>query len=56
MGIVLPAYIKDTCLIKNLKFAQLANRLFNVDYNNFSYEKMANILGDRIRKYINHLD
>lgn len=50
MGLVLPAYIRYMSDKKPKKFAQLANRLFNVDYNNYTYEKMANILADKLEE------
>ena len=41
MAIVLVAWTKYMAYNKPSKLAQLANRLFNIDYNNYSEEEMA---------------
>ncbi|CAM3223288.1 iron-containing alcohol dehydrogenase [Streptobacillus felis] len=48
MAVVLVAYIKYMSNLKPKKFAQLANRLFNVDYAHFNLEEMALILSEKL--------
>lgn len=55
MAIVIPAYIRYMSKISPKKFAQLSNRLFNVDYFNNSLEKMANILADELEMFYKKL-
>ncbi|WP_156300400.1 iron-containing alcohol dehydrogenase [Streptobacillus canis] len=53
MALVLPAYIRYMSKEAPDKFAQLANRLFDIDYNNYTKEEMALILADKLEeKYI----
>lgn len=55
MAIVIPAYIRYMSTKSPKKFAQLANRLFNVDYFNNTLEKMANILADEFEMFYKKL-
>lgn len=55
MAIVIPAYIRYMSTKSSKKFAQLANRLFNVDYFNNTLEKMANILADEFEMFYKKL-
>ena len=44
--------MQDIWLLKKpKKLAQLANRVFNVDYKNYTYEEMANILADNLEVF-----
>lgn len=51
MAIVLVAWTKYVATIKPKKLAQLANRLFNVDYNDYTYEEMALKLSDYLKEF-----
>lgn len=51
MAIVLIAWTKYVATIKPKKLAQLANRLFNVDYNDYTYEEMALKLSDYLKEF-----
>ena len=54
MAVVLVAYTKYLATRKPNKLAQLANRLFNIDYANHSKEEMALMLAKNLEKfYIN---
>lgn len=51
MAVVLVAYTKYLATRKPNKLAQLANRLFNIDYANHSKEKMALMLAENLKKF-----
>ena len=51
MAVVLVAYTKYLATRKPNKLAQLANRLFNIDYANHSKEEMALILAENLEKF-----
>lgn len=51
MAVVLVAYTKYLATRKPNKLAQLANRLFNIDYANHSKEEMALMLAENLEKF-----
>lgn len=51
MAVVLVAYTKYLATRKPNKLAQLANRLFNIDYVNYSKEEMALMLAENLEKF-----
>ena len=51
MAVVLVAYTKYLATRKPNKLAQLANRLFNIDYANYSKEEMALMLAENLEKF-----
>lgn len=51
MAVVLVAYTKYLATRKPNKLAQLANRLFNIDYANHSKEEMALMLAKNLEKF-----
>lgn len=51
MAVVLVAYTKYLATRKPNKLAQLANRLFNIDYTNHSKEEMALMLAENLEKF-----
>lgn len=52
MGIVMIAYCKYISDKKPKKLAQLANRVYGIDYNNFTDEEMALMVGEKIRELV----
>lgn len=52
MGIVMIAYCKYIAERKPEKLAQLANRVYGIDYNNFSEREMALMVGGKIRELV----
>lgn len=55
MALTMVAYARYMSKIKPKKLAQLANRLFNVDYMNYTEEEMANILADNLERFYNSI-
>ncbi|MEG0365657.1 MAG: iron-containing alcohol dehydrogenase [Coprobacillus sp.] len=55
MAIVLLGYIKYIAKNHPTKTAQLANRVFGVDYNNYSENEMTDILGDNLYQFFKML-
>ncbi len=55
MAIVFPAWIRYAGNIKPHKLAQLANRVFDVDYNDFSEKEMAVILAGKFSDFFKKL-
>lgn len=51
MAVVLVAYTKYLATRKPNKLAQLANRVFNIDYTNHSKEEMALMLAENLEKF-----
>lgn len=51
MAVVLVAYTKYLATRKPNKLAQLANRLFNIDYANHSKKEMALMLAENLEKF-----
>lgn len=51
MAIVLIAWTKYMATMKPKKLAQLANRLFNVDYNDYTSEEMALKLSNHLKDF-----
>lgn len=51
MAVVIPAYIRYMADILPEKMAQLANRVFDIDYNNYSYKEMCLKLADKLEEY-----
>ncbi|MDU7497081.1 iron-containing alcohol dehydrogenase [Sneathia sanguinegens] len=51
MALTMVAYARYMATKKPKKLAQLANRVFNVDYKNYTYEEMANILADNLEAF-----
>lgn len=55
MAIVMLAYIKYIAKNHPKKTAQLANRLFNIDYYNYNHEEMTLILKDKLYIFFKEL-
>lgn len=55
MALTMVAYAKYMSKIQPKKLAQLANRLFDVDYKNYTEEQMANILADNLERFYKSL-
>ncbi|MCR4716029.1 MAG: iron-containing alcohol dehydrogenase [Lachnospiraceae bacterium] len=51
MAVVFVAWTKYMAKYKASKLAQLANRVFNVDYNNYSESEMAYILSEKLKSF-----
>ena len=51
MAVVLVAYTKYLATRKPKKLAQLANRVFNIDYSNYTQEEMALMLAENLEKF-----
>ena len=55
MALTMVAYARYMSKIQPKKLAQLANRLFDVDYKNYTEEQMANILADNLERFYKSL-
>lgn len=55
MAIILLGYLKYVAKVCPKKTAQLANRVFNIDYNNYSEEEMTLVLRERLYNFFNAL-
>lgn len=55
MAIVLVAWTKYVAKIKPFKLAQLSNRIYNIDCNNYSTEEMALMLSDKFKEFFKAL-
>ena len=56
MAIVLIAYTKYMANKLPKKMAQLANRVFNIDYHDYSEKEMALILSDKLKEFFKKLN
>lgn len=56
MAIVFPAWMRYMAVHKPEKLAQLANRLYGIDYNNYTMSEMANLLANKIENYFTSLE
>lgn len=52
MGIVMLAYLKYIADVQPKKSAQLANRIFNIDYNHYTEKEMTLKLAEKIEEFI----
>lgn len=55
MAIISIAWAKYMAKHKPQKLAQLANRIWNIDYSNYSVEEMALILAEKLEEYFKKL-
>lgn len=56
MAVVLVAYIKYMADKAPKKFAQLANRVFDIDYHNYTEKEMALMLADKFNEFFHKLN
>lgn len=56
MAVVLVAYIKYMADKAPKKFAQLANRVFDIDYHNYTEKEMALMLSDKLKEFFKKLN
>lgn len=55
MAIVLVAYVRYMAKLAPEKMAQLANRVYDVDYHDYSTEEMALILAEKLKSFFSEL-
>lgn len=55
MALTMVAYARYMAKVQPKKLAQLANRLFNIDYANYSLEEMALLLAENLESFYNSI-
>lgn len=55
MALTMVAYARYMAKVQPKKLAQLANRLFNIDYTNYSLEEMALLLAENLESFYNSI-
>lgn len=56
MAVVMLAYVKYCAKNHPKKMAQFANRVFNIDYSNYTEEKMVLLLAEKLEQFYKKLN